>query len=375
MQATLTAFDFKQMPDQKFNNIRLPRHIGAVTPSARLVEGLIFAYASAENNVFARTYAGIGREINVAPSTVAEAMKRLKNCGRITTSAQSVYSYNRAEAPKKYDHGVFGGINFFVCPEYLYKSAFYIRGNVRTLTKSEVAIASLIITLSLKDDVRDVKLSVRDVARELGLCNQTILTSLNNLVYSGIISRGKDDKGTNRNKKTTYHVKKELFFNARKWVFRKKNPENAVGMDKQAPETSARKAYKPAPAPLNVKDEYFLKHKREEWYAQRRQLAEERADKAFERAMRDAEYNRIYKEKNALTIKRAFAELQQSKLTEVDARFEELTRQEDDALKRLKLCRSDFEPHYHCTDCNDTGFDANGKPCHCYDSSALKNKN
>jgi len=126
---------------------------------------------------------------------------------------------------------------------------------------------------------------------------------------------------------------------------------------------------------LNVKDEYFLKHKREEWYAQRRQLAEERADKAFERAMRDAEYNRIYKEKNALTIKRAFAELQQSKLTEVDARFEELTRQEDDALKRLKLCRSDFEPHYHCTDCNDTGFDANGKPCHCYDSSALKNKN
>ena len=357
MQATLTAFDFKQMPDQKFNNIRLPRHIGAVTPSARLVEGLIFAYASAENNVFARTYAGIGREINVAPSTVAEAMKRLKNCGRITTSAQSVYSYNRAEAPKKYEHGVFGGIKFFVCPEILYKEAFYIRGKVRALTKSEVAIASLIITLALQNSDRDVKLSVRDIERELGLCKQTVLTSLKNLIYSGIISRGKDDKGTNRNKKTTYHLNRALFFNVKKWLYKKATPES-----------SAPKKDKSAPAPAPVQDAYYRKNMRDDWYAQRRQSAEERADKMQKRAMKDVEYSKIYKEKTALTIRRAWAELQESPdLPAMDARIKALTRQEDDALKRLKISREDFEPKYHCLECEDTGCRQDGTRCDCFD--------
>lgn len=362
MQATLTAFDFKSMPDKKFNNLRLPRHTSNVTLAGRLVEGLIFAYASTENSVFSRTYAGIGREVNVAPSTVAVAMKRLKNCGRITSSAQSVYTYSRPTAPKKYEHGVFGGINFFVCPEILYKESFYIRGNVRALTKSEVAIASLVITLAIRDNNRDVKLSVRDIERELGICRQTVLTSLKNLVYSGILSLGKSDKGTNRNKKTTWHLNRALFANVRKWLYRK-----------PAPEKTTPKADKPVPAPYNVqsRDKIIA---RESWYAQRREDAERRADAVFKRAMKDVEFKSIESTLGSLYRKVAFAELQNSELfATLDAQRIALEKQKEQVLKRLNLTEDDFKPHYHCTECNDTGFDAHGKPCHCYESSVLKN--
>lgn len=371
MQATLTAFDFKSMPDQKFNNLRLPRASFAgvtqkmrdVTLSGAFVEGLVFSYYK-ENAVFSRTYAGISEEINVAPSTVSEAMKRLKKCGRVQSEEQSSYTYNIDKLPKKFKHGRFGGTKFFVCPEIFYKNAFRIRGEVRMLTKSETLIASAFLTLALDENAPAIKISHNDVGKELGICRQTVVSAVQNLMYAGIISRAAHEVGINGHKKSTYHINGALFRNVKKWLYKKATPES-----------SAPKSDKPTPMPAPVQDAYYRRPNRENWYAERRHDAEERADAFVKRAKEDVEYNEADKQLKALEIKIALRRYAEGELITLKAQLEGVQKRRKRALKRLNLRDVDFIPKYYCQECDDTGWrKSDRKPCDCYDKIMKKIK-
>lgn len=104
----------------------------------------------------------------------------------------------------------------------------------------------------------------------------------------------------------------------------------------------------------------------ERHYNELRHMAEYKAEKALSIASADKDYAEIRKELNDLSIKLAFAEIRDKNLAEELAeKIKKLELKADYRLKELNLNKSDFEPHYSCTLCNDTGFDKYGRPCEC----------
>ena len=104
----------------------------------------------------------------------------------------------------------------------------------------------------------------------------------------------------------------------------------------------------------------------ERHYFDLRAEARRRAENMQARAMKDEAYAAIKKKLNSLSIKLAFAEVNDEALA---ARIsDEMTRLESDADKRLNAIGIDKNaliPRYKCKLCNDTGYDGSGKQCAC----------
>ena len=102
----------------------------------------------------------------------------------------------------------------------------------------------------------------------------------------------------------------------------------------------------------------------EQWNYDRKHAAEEKADKALNRATADKVYGSIRKELNELSIQLAFAEIKDKpKAEEITKRIKELEEQGDKRLKELGIDKAQFTPHYSCTCCNDTGYTEQGFIC------------
>ena len=359
---TKQPFDFEKIPNRKFNNIRIPRNaFGDVkterdfTLAETLILGEVFTYAE-KDAVLSRTYKKLSQELNVAPSTLSIGFNRLKDKGVISSLAQSCYIYKGKTTSFK--NGIFEGTKFFFCSEILYNETFNIRGNIRHLTKSEVLIASLILTLALKHNNPAVKLGLRDVERELDVCTKTAVTSIQNLIKSGLVSRPIQDVGTNRHKKSTYHLNGEFYRHVKKWLHKK-----AGNVTSESKPTTPKAEYKPYTV---LQQNYSSARKR--WLSERRAAAEAKADKNYSRACADAEFKTAENNVRALAPKIAFAEVYNSpELTNLKQELALKEKQRARALKRLGLKPVDFIPKYYCKNCNDTGDDANGKPCDCYE--------
>lgn len=105
----------------------------------------------------------------------------------------------------------------------------------------------------------------------------------------------------------------------------------------------------------------------ESHYAELRRIAEEKADKIFRTALNDEIYEKLYREINSLTIKLAFVELKdETKATVLKNEISKLESEANLRLKQLRINSEDFTPKYHCTKCNDTGYDKDGKRCDCF---------
>lgn len=97
-----------------------------------------------------------------------------------------------------------------------------------------------------------------------------------------------------------------------------------------------------------------------------RHLAEDKAERALNRAVADPVYGKIHKEINELSIQYAFAQLKdQTEAEKLSAKIGELEKAGDERLKTLGMNKEDFVPKYSCTKCNDTGYDEHGRPCEC----------
>ena len=104
----------------------------------------------------------------------------------------------------------------------------------------------------------------------------------------------------------------------------------------------------------------------ERHYYDLRAAAKARADRALAKAMKDPEYAETRKQLNSLSIKQAFAEVNDDRsAARISAQISELTARAQTRLNALGLKPDDFVPHYKCKLCNDTGYDAEGRQCEC----------
>ena len=104
----------------------------------------------------------------------------------------------------------------------------------------------------------------------------------------------------------------------------------------------------------------------ERHYSKLRQIAEDRAEKTLEKALADKVYAKLHKELNSLNIQLAFAESRADGTEdEITQKIADTEKNADARLKELGIDKADFEPHYNCKICGDTGYDANGNPCRC----------
>ena len=104
----------------------------------------------------------------------------------------------------------------------------------------------------------------------------------------------------------------------------------------------------------------------ERHYAELRQIAESRAEKALADALADEKYGRLHKDINSLGIALAFAESRgDGNAEQLAAKLSEAEKAAEARLEELGMNKDDFTPHYRCKICKDTGYDANGNPCRC----------
>ncbi len=104
----------------------------------------------------------------------------------------------------------------------------------------------------------------------------------------------------------------------------------------------------------------------ERHYYDLRAEAKNRAEQAMAKAMEDKVYKEIKKQLNSLSIKLAFAEVYNEEDVEtITKRIAQLEKDADDRLRYLGFSKTDFEPKYKCSICNDTGYDKDGKQCEC----------
>lgn len=113
----------------------------------------------------------------------------------------------------------------------------------------------------------------------------------------------------------------------------------------------------------------------ERHYYDLRAAAKARADRALAKAMKDPEYAETRKQLNSLSIKQAFAEVNDDRsAARISAQISELTARAQTRLNALGLKPDDFVPHYKCKLCNDTGYDAEGRQCECLQRFIKVNK-
>ncbi len=104
----------------------------------------------------------------------------------------------------------------------------------------------------------------------------------------------------------------------------------------------------------------------ERHYYDLRHMAEDFAERALKRALSDEAYAKIHKKINELSIDLAFAELRDvNESKRIAKQISQLEADGDIRLKELNIDKADFTPKYSCKNCNDTGYDKQGKQCQC----------
>ena len=112
---------------------------------------------------------------------------------------------------------------------------------------------------------------------------------------------------------------------------------------------------------------YSFAKAREEWYRERRDRAEEVADKNRHQA--DEHCGDEMRDVKRLEITLAKAESEgmtecvKANVFALASARERLER----SLASIGLTENDLKPQYNCKKCNDTGYLPNGKPCDCYE--------
>lgn len=112
---------------------------------------------------------------------------------------------------------------------------------------------------------------------------------------------------------------------------------------------------------------YSFAKAREEWYRERRDRAEEVADKNRQRA--DEHCGDEMRDVKRLEITLAKAESEgMTECVKANAFALASARERlERSLADIGLTENDLKPQYSCKKCNDTGFLSNGKPCNCYE--------
>ena len=149
--------------------------------------------------------------------------------------------------------------------------------------------------------------------------------------------------------------------------------EILLGKYDDLPEAESSASAKPAQELPPAVQAANTKAEREGWYAHRRQAAQGKADKAFERAMKNKAFFEAERKARALELELAKAELRAPEKVEgINAEIalqEKIKRQ---ALASMGMTAAALVPQWHCQKCQDKGFLPNGKACDCYNKEQEK---
>ena len=302
------------------------------TLSAALIAGEVFSYSSSktvngadEKRSTFRTYKKFNAKLGVSFATISRGLKRLKSDGIIERVSQSEY---RSKLPSTKQ--------FIRMLYWVHGFEFEIKGKKRKLTPSEKAVFGYIYTICDNGEKGQNKISVSnsEIGDILGLHKDTVSGCVAVLTGLRLIIKDRPGKNSGGLRKCTYHINNELL-----------SPRSR-GQSEPESETIARA----------------------DWYAQRRQRAEAIADRNKKKATADSEYKRVMIQLARVAFDEGCAEDSgdKQKIDNCAARRAELERQRIVILNRLGLKPEDLDTHYHCSKCNDTGFDRRGRLCDCY---------
>lgn len=316
------------------------------------------------SNVHGRTEANcnlsftrLGEYAGVSRSTAARAVRMLK--GKKEIGFEQV---TRDEAGRRLPNAryilrvpVQGG--FIRIPRYLYFERYDMKDGraPRTLTDLEARIVGLFLTNETNPRRRErgFEGSSKRIADLLGVNNGSVRKALARLLHAGLIYRPK--KGKSKRTMSLYVACKD---------FRRKSLKEEAEEEKRR-KAEAQKAKTPQQEAIAAAD---AKAERDRYYSRLRWQAERVADAAERRATSDPEYIRIHREKTALDIALAKAEIKESREEEEEIRrkIRSLQSQSRRVLARLGLKPEDLNPKYRCAICNDTGYRSDGTSCSCY---------
>lgn len=107
---------------------------------------------------------------------------------------------------------------------------------------------------------------------------------------------------------------------------------------------------------------------RERWYAERKQKAENAAEKVVARFMQYETFAKIAKRLREIEVEQAKAELKwdRAKCAKLEQEKSRLKLQKQGIIEQNGMTEEDLEPKWHCKKCQDSGF-VEGYPCDCYE--------
>lgn len=247
------------------------------------------------------------------------------------------------------------------------KTGEVIATSERRLTPCEVLVLALIYTHSRNKKKRQCDGTYKSMAGVLDMAEETVCRAVQELIAAGLIKQLV--RGWSK-KESVYCVNWQTFKPYTKAHAKKQKAETRAESSVTQPQaTSNAQTLTPAPVPAWKKkiDDVNAKTDRERHYALLREQAQNRADRALERANSDMAFKNVETELSGLEIKVAKAELYKpEELGALLMKKQRLSREREVILSRLGISETDFLPKYRCSKCSDSGFKQDGRACDCY---------
>lgn len=334
----------------KFNNIvpsiSVPLMLlkNGLTLGTAILGGLFYTFSGKKEkdgslSTCTRRKQTMASELHLSSSTVWRGMKPLKQ--DYVSEVEGKYD------TYIFDHTVTQDGQFLRVPYELLQKEFKItykeRNNrpawtiTRRLTRSEAVVGGWIITQcdNVKKKKKELETSNSEIAEALNLSEPIVQFAIETLIGAHIIFR--KGTGINRYQKSIYHVHRKFL--------RMKKRQKVAAPEEQRGDAKVVVHRNEA----DVRTEQRAAAERE--YYNRRHLAEDIAERNYNRAMQDKQFKEADQAIREMDFDLAKAEVfNLPEAPEMRKRFEEYKRQRDDALKRLGMTYKDLRPQYEGED-------------------------
>lgn len=346
--------DFIQVPYAILKTPLYPNGGRKLALSEIMLFSAVYSFSDAESQARCnKSFSRFGEDLRLSRGTVGRGIKALKQAGKIEQdkSRRFCASYTCVNFSK--------GRRFIKIELYLKETQFKVKGEAepRYLTNAELLVLCHIKTHC--SHVGEFVGGVRSIAETLGLSESTVDEAIKTLLRAELIYR--PERGLNGWKRSKYTVNKKLMRQTKKTHGKK-----------------AKKAEREEPAPAEKLTEAERAHEArteyERYYAERRRIAEARADQISARLNADDTYKRVYAEIRRTELEQARAEVfNLPEAEELRRRLKRLRAERARRMAELCITESDLKPNYQCPKCEDTGYrKTDGRMCDCYPKRGRK---
>lgn len=318
------------------------------------VLGKVVSFSNREGQACRSRYSDFASDFRCSKRHVSRVLKESR-ADKLIATYQNVdeKGAERARSNSRYQYvGEEFSRGFVPVDLYLFRLRFEIFGKERYLTDDEILVLSYIKAHCENPKTAKFRGTVRGIARLLKLSPSTVQNAITALMKGGLLSRLPEDRAVNGRSQSVFHVNEKLLRKRTKETKRAENrqeePRTVVYVPKDVADVNAKSA-------------------REKYYSRLRDEAENRAEKARDRARTSSTFQKIEKRLGRLEFEIARAELRNTgDLLELEAEKTRLLNDRERLLANVGLTERDLRPRWKCSKCSDTGFLPNGTACDCY---------